>query len=56
MMKTQYHTYALPIELKQRLDQIRKELEQKATFKMKLTNANLIEFLVSRYEEEKQNG
>jgi hypothetical protein len=43
--------------LKARLDEIRKDLEeQNDMFKVKVTNINVIEFLVSRYEKEKDNG
>jgi hypothetical protein len=57
MMEKRTHTYAIPMSLKARLDEIRKDLEdQNDMFKVKVTNINVIEFLVSRYEKEKDNG
>jgi len=56
-MEKRTHTYAIPMSLKARLDEIRKDLEeQNDMFKVKVTNINVIEFLVSRYEKEKDNG
>ena len=57
MMEKKIHTYAIPMPLKERLDDIKRDIEdQNEMFRVKVTNINVIEFLVSRYEKEKDNG
>ena len=56
-MEKKIHTYAIPMALKERLDDIKRDIEdQNEMFRVKVTNINVIEFLVSRYEKEKNNG
>lgn len=57
MMEKKIHTYAIPMPLKERLDDIKRDIEdQNEMFRVKVTNINVIEFLVSRYEKERNNG
>jgi hypothetical protein len=57
MMEKKIHTYAIPMSLKERLDDIKRDIEdQNEMFRVKVTNINVIEFLVSRYEKERNNG
>ena len=57
MMEKKIHTYAIPMSLKERLDEVKRDIEeQNEMFRVKVTNINVIEFLVSRYEKEKDNG
>jgi len=57
MMEKKIHTYAIPMALKERLDDIKRDIEdQNEMFRVKVTNINVIEFLVSRYEKERSNG
>jgi hypothetical protein len=56
MMEKKIHTYAIPMSLKERLDEVKRDIEdQNEMFRVKVTNINVIEFLVSRYEKEKDN-
>jgi hypothetical protein len=57
MMEKKIHTYAIPMSLKERLDEVKRDIEdQNEMFRVKVTNINVIEFLVSRYEKERNNG
>ena len=56
-MEKKIHTYAIPMSLKERLDEVKRDIEdQNEMFRVKVTNINVIEFLVSRYEKERNNG
>lgn len=55
-MDKKFHTMAIPVSLKERLDEIKKELQQRTDLmSINISNANVIEYLIGFFDRYKDD-
>lgn len=55
-MEKKFHTLAIPVHLKERLDDVKKELQSRTDLmSINISNSNVIEYLIGFFERNKDD-